>query len=363
MTFQIGIFPDVCKTGRTVPLFKSGKANELNNYRPISILPAFAKICEKLLYDTINNFTFKYKLINDRQYGFQKQSGSISAATDLIAGLQQTLDSPNNMCAAIFIDLKKAFDTVPIDILLIKLEKLGIRGPAYNIIKSYLSNRNQFVSLNQISSDKNNISISVPQGSNLGPLLFLLFINDIFEVKFNGKLILFADDAELSYHNAQSTDNLFDLMQNDLNLLSNWLFNNNLLTSNIEKTKYLLFRAVNCNRVLNFENNIIHESESIKYLGLIIDNKLKWYLHVDIMKRKIAAMASVVKRIQESVHRSVLRSIYFRYVNSHISYMIAIYGNSLPLYKIREIQILQNIIICNTFFIDYYLHQKCTNTI
>lgn len=233
---------------------------------------------EKILYHTTESFVNSNNIINQNQFGFQKGSGTLSATAQLITRLEALHNPKIRLGAGIFIDLKKAFVTIPHKDILDKLHRYGIRGKAHDIIKSYLNNRHHFVTVNGARSDTRASDYGVPQGSNLGPVIFLLYINDLFDIDFKGFLQLFADDAVLSYAN-NSILNLVSDMQYDLNLLCKWLYNN-LLTLNADKTKYIIFHSPRkkiekSSITLHTNNTIIEQVEQIKYLGLNIHFSLK----------------------------------------------------------------------------------------
>jgi hypothetical protein len=365
-SFSIGNFPDTLKIARLIPLFKSGDPTLSSNYRPISILPAISKITEKVLFNITANFVYKFKIINKHQFGFQKRSGSLSATSHLITNLQKSLDNPKyKLASGIFIDLQKAFDSIPHEILLDKLCKYGIRGLPLEIFKSYLSNRRQYVSLRNINSDTENITYGTPQGSNLGPLIFLLYINDIFDLPLKGTIILFADDAVI-YYSHFNVNEIYNDMQHDLNLIYSWLYNN-LLSINISKTKYMIFhsdkKTIVDNHSLHIHNQEIERVNSIKYLGLHIQSNLKWNTHIETISKKIAPLSGILYRLNRCAAPHLLRSIYFAHIHSKLSYLSPVWGSSSTQYLIEELQILQNKAIRNIFYHDYYIQKLHTNEI
>ena len=191
-----GIFPKELKTAKVLPLYKSQDKMSVTNYRPISILPVFSKIFEKIMYKRLLDFIKKHKLLYKFQFGFRESYGTNLALTFLTDKIMKSLDN-NEIVVGLFLDFTKAFDTLNHTVLINKLHKYGIRGNALNWIKSYLSDRNQFVCFNDVKSSKLNIQCGIPQGSLLGSLLFLIYINNIVNVSKILFFLLFADDTNV----------------------------------------------------------------------------------------------------------------------------------------------------------------------
>ena len=242
----------------------------------------------------------------------------------------------------VFIDLEKAFDTVNHHILLSKLHHYGIRGVANKWFSSYLSNRYQKVSLNGESSTTLPVSCGVPQGSILGPLLFLIYINDMNTAMQFSTVYHFADDTNLLY-SCKCLKVLRKRMNKDLVLLYDWLCANR-LSLNATKTEFIVFRPLrhrSTDRVtLKLHHTILFESSKIKYLGLILDNKLDWKSHISELSKKLSRALGLLYKIRDLCPLSVLRSLYFSIFNSHLSYGLVVWGNASKLYinKIKSLR-------------------------
>ena len=237
---ESGSFPECLKVAQVLPLFKAKNRLDVKNFRPISLLPLVAKIFEKFIYDQLIEYVECNDLLCHQQSGFRRNSSTSISIAKLLDKVISGADEGNfGLC--VFLDMQKAFDMVDHEILIKKLEYYGIRGTPLNLFKSYLTNRKQFVQLNRVSSKFSNICRGVPQGSTLSGLLFLLFINDI--VNSSDKLFfnLFADDTSIYLNNA-NLNNLYDVMNEELVKVGNWLSANK-LSLNVSKTTYILFKG------------------------------------------------------------------------------------------------------------------------
>ena len=226
-----GVFPSVLKSAKVVPVFKKDSKLDYSNYRPISLLSNIEKILEKLMYKRLYTFLNNDNIIYNLQFGFRQQYSTSHTLINITENIRKALDGGNIGCG-VFVDLQKAFDTVDHQILLAKLNHFGIRGVTKDWFKSYLSNRNQYVSINDFDSGLTSINCGVPQGSALGPLLFLLYINDLNQAIKFCKVHHFVDDTNLLCL-SNSTKKLNKLVNTDLKHLVNWL-NANKISLNVK---------------------------------------------------------------------------------------------------------------------------------
>ena len=191
-----GIFPDELKIAKVIPLFKKDDPKLLNNYRPISLLPTISKVIEKIIFTQLSTYFNENKLIFDNQYGFRPKHSTEYAALELVDRIITHMDN-KEVPINIFLDLSKAFDTIDHTILLAKLRYYGIHDTALLLMKCYLNNRKQYVEFEDTKSEILPITVGVPQGSILGPLLFIIYINDFSQASCIFKFIMYADDTML----------------------------------------------------------------------------------------------------------------------------------------------------------------------
>ena len=271
-SFSSGIVPLALKIAKVSPIYKQGNKEDLKNYRPISILPYFSKILEKTMYTRLYHYVTAKNILYPYQHGFRAGHSTSMSLINIQEKITQAIEN-NEFSIGIFLDLAKAFDTVDHKILLSKLEIYGIRGTPLKWFTSYLSQRQQQVKCNGMLSTLKFIKYGVPQGSILGPLLFLIYINDLPNVSSILHIVLFADDTN-AFTSHKSLDTLFQIANHELNKLSNW-FKANRLSFNLEKTNYIIFTShrksiPTHNQKLLIEDTPITLVRSVKFLGVYI---------------------------------------------------------------------------------------------
>ena len=355
-SFQTGYFPKFCKSARVVPLFKSGDKKNVQNFRGISILPIFSKIMEKVVHFQLYGYLQCNSLLTGDQFGFRKKLSTSDAIANMTQYVYDSLDQDYTVIS-FFLDFAKAFDTVNHNILLQKLEVYGIRGVALDWFNSYLSNRTQFVSVNGVTSIPRPIEYGVPQGSTLGPLLFLIFINDFPKSSDFFKFTLFADDSTLTCRFKHS--NLVSIkndLENHLSAVYEWLLSNRIKV-NSDKSNFIIFSYRKNLKLppIKFGNHVLNQVESTKFLGIYIDEHLTFKLHIEHILKKLSKSVGILFKLNSFLPFHILLTLYNTLLLPYFNYGIISYHNA-PHYALDRLKICQKRAIRAICRLEYNAH-------
>ena len=322
------IFPQSLKIACVIPIHKKGVTSDPSNFRPISMLPVMSKIFERLIFNRFSKFFSDHSVFTPTQFGFMKNKSTLDAIVNLTEQLYESLNSREH-AITVFIDYSKAFDTVNHAILLSKLEKYGIRGLPLKLIRSYLLDRTQVVKCNNSFSSSKIINIGVPQGSILGPLLFLIYINDLPSISCNFSSTLFADDTTLLFRH-KSSDSLIISCNNELNKFKTWSEANRLSIS-LEKTFGLLVSNRNFSEGLDgffLGSQSLKFVDSCKFLGVNLDSRLSFEVHIGVICRKVSKSIGILYKLKSFVPKSCLLTIYYSFIYPYLIYCLPIWGST-----------------------------------
>jgi hypothetical protein len=344
-SLESGVFPEKLKQCRVIPIFKSGSHLECDNYRPISLLSSISKVLEKIVADKLLYHLQSNDLLYTHQYGFIPNRSAEHNLLQIINYVSSALND-GNFCIGVFLDLKKAFDVCSHSILLKKLSKMGVTGVSHRWFSNYLSGRSQKVEINGKLSDSLGLDISVIQGSTLGPLLFLCYINDFFAATTLFS-VLFADDTTC-LSKGKKLNELVPYVNQELQKIALW-FKANKMAVNTSKTKFIIFRTqgkiINDNEcTLLFNNNEPGQPEdpnlitpidrihnegpesSFKLLGVLIDEYLSFNAHISHVSAKISKSLFCINKIKNFVNKATLKLLYYAMVHSHLSYCLNVFS-------------------------------------
>ena len=322
-----GIFPTKLKCAKVIPLHKSGSRSEISNYRPISLLSCFSKIYERAMQVRLIKFLDTHDRIFASQYGFRSGHSCEHALLEAQSRISRALDKKET-AILLLIDFSKAFDMVDHEIMINKLEHYGVRGNLLSWFRSYLSNRQQYVHVNGVDSNMQPLKYGVPQGSILGPLLFIIYINDLPEISNLAKYIFFADDANILV-TGQNLLDIRDKLNGVIAAIDIWVKCNG-LKLNVKKTKYMVFsnkRDIDYSSLqLLLNGKSLERSEKERFLGVIVDSNISWKTHISALKSKISRNAGILYRLKGVVPNNVLKLVYNSLIQSHMYYCSNVWG-------------------------------------
>ena len=344
LSLKKGIFPDEVKIASVTPIYKTGDENDFGKYRPISVLPCFSKMLERIMYKRLYNRLSQNHMLYPKQFGFQKSHLTEHAIIQLIDQINSSFEK-NNFTLGVFIDLSKAFDTVDHHILISKLENYGVNGNNLRWFQSYLKNRKQYLNFNNKITTLSQITCGVPQGSILGPLLFLIYVNDLNNASSILDLITFADDTNLFYSH-KNIHQLFAKVNEELEKIGDWFKANKLFLHN-KKTKYTFFHKNSIKDDLPLKlpdlkiaNNEIERKKAIKFLGVMLDENVNWQEHIRTVENKIAKNIGLLYRAKYLLNKASLKCIYFTYIHSYLNYANIAWASTYRT-KLKAIYLLQ----------------------
>ena len=335
LSLHTGVHPDLLKISKTIPVYKKGSRLSVSNYRPISLLSNLNKILEKIVHTQIYKFLEDNHSIYSLQFGFRKKHSADHALIEITEKIRNALDNKQLACG-IYVDLQKAFDTVNHKILIAKLEHYGIRGTTNNWFSSYLTNRSQYVSILGFDSATKPLKHGVPQGSVLGPLLFLIYINDLHSSIRHCKVFHFADDTNLLKIDS-SVKKMEKLINADLKILYSWLLANK-ISLNCDKTELIFFHKPGVktpDMKIKMNGHRILPSKNIKYLGVYIDQNLNFNFHCQILSKKLKRANGMLSKARHYLEAANLKNLYFAIFSSHLTYGCQLWAQNVNVHNTK----------------------------
>lgn len=341
--------PTLLKTSLIRPIFKGGIKNKLENYRPIAILPIIEKCLEEIVVRRLNNFVAKHNILHANQYGFQKGKSTGKLLAELTNMVNMSLNK-NHHVLLMFVDFSKAFDTICHSKLIQALDRIGVRGALLKWLESFLSERTTKVKIFNSSSDEKESIFGVPQGSKLGPVLFILFTNELLRVFDRATAFAFADDIAIVVRHkclAAATT----IMQTEFDKLTRWCHDNGLVV-NADKTKLMHIRIPFQPKTIikiYFQNNdcpttgrseSIEVVKTIRYLGITIDDNFLWQEHINKLRSQLKSAMFAMVYLRRYTSIDVQKQVYYSLVESRLRYGVLAWGNASKTHldKLKDLQ-------------------------
>lgn len=345
LCLKYSYFPEELKISRICPVFKKGPRNKPDSYRPISIIPVIGKLLEAVVYQQVYTHFETHNLLNPMQFGFRKNKSTFQALERLVRDIIQAFED-KAFAQATLCDLSRAFDCVDMRNLINKLAYYGLGDGPLSFFESYLTDRKQKVCVNNNWSQEAIVKYGVPQGSILGPLLFLISINDL-PAAVSATTILYADDATL-FNISTSLNELNNLTHNAISAASLWFESNGFLL-NKSKTQNILF-SLRVTDNYPFQDNL---SNNVKFLGVFLDGRLNWDTHIDCISSKLSRVIFLLRRLTLCVHSDYVRTAYFAFFQSILRYGLVVWGNASRVSDVLKLQKKAIRIVSNSHFLEH----------
>ena len=331
ISIKSGIFPKIWKNSKIYPLHKGGSLRTTENYRPISILPILSKLIESHIYDWFYTFITSHNLLIDSQSGFRPKHSCFTALTRLTDTWHTAIHNAE-IIGALMIDFKKAFDRIDHNILLQKISIYEFSSSGIKWMSPYLNNRFQRVSLENSLSEPLLVKSGVPQGSILGPLLFILYMNDLVLCIDDCNVETYADDTTIHY-SSKNIAAIKNKLNKSLADCSNWCYGSKMIINAVKTKSMIIGSSQKLKTVkdkslnLTVENTVIETVDNLKLLGLYIDKKLSWEHHINYICKTISQLLSILRKNKALLSQSSRILFYNGYISPHINYCLTIYGN------------------------------------